>query len=214
MRSYGNTKFKIQQVAQGVFHGVDLEDWDPTVHSKNDAKLGLPADTRRDLGRAAISSALSPLEDRQFNFGMCRPTVQCAYNIATKVVVGVEYLINTLITNAIRINNNRVNIWAFLHKPLVVQVITAPPLAYFVGWITAVTTVAKTPVSPCSRSSNDADVFRGAVQGAMAGYAGADVSDLTVGITLSDGSVVKINITVRPTNNQIPEVCGAPVGGS
>ena len=204
----------MQQVAQGVFHGVDLEDWDPTVHTKNDAKLELSTNTRRDLESGAISSALSPLEDRQFNFGMCRPAVQCVYNIATTVLVGAEALINTITMNAIRLNNNRADIWAFLNKPLVVQVITAPPMAYFVGWATAVTTVSKTPVSPCSSSSNDADVIRGAVQGAMAGYAGADVSDLTVAITLSDGSEVNINITVRPQGDQTPEVCGAPVESS
>ena len=203
----------MQQVAQGVFHGVHLEDWDPTIHTKNDAKLEPSTNTRRDLGPGATSSALSPLEDRSFNFGSCQPAIQCAYNIATKVLVGVATLIDTIIETVQRLINNP-NLWAFLNKPLVVQVSTAPPLAYFVGGVTAVTTVARTPVSPCSSSSNDADVIRGAVQGAMAGYAGADVSDLTVAITLSDGSEVKINITVRPKNDQTPEVCGAPVENS
>lgn len=40
----------------------------------------------------------------------------------------------------------------------------------------------------------------------MAGYAGADVSDLTIGITLSDG----IEVTVRPKNDQTAEVYRAP----
>ena len=72
-------------------------------------------------------------------------------------------------------------------------------------------TVAKSPVSPCFGSSNSANIIRSAVQGAMVGYAGADVSDLTVGITLRDGSEVKINILVKPKKDQTPEVCGAPV---
>ena len=204
----------MQQVAQGAFHGVDLEDWDPRVHTKNDAKLELSTNTRRDVGHAAISSAVSPLEYRQFNFGICQTAVQCVYNIASVVLVGAETLIDTLLNNAMRVINNRANIWEFLNKPFVVQVVAGPPLAYFNGWVSAVTTVTKTPVSPCSGSSNDADVIRGAVQGAMAGYAGADVSDLTVAITLSDGSVVNINITVRPKTDQTPEVCGAPVESS
>ena len=140
----------MQQVAQNVFHGVDLEDWHPTVHTKNDAKLELPTDSRRELGHATISSALSPLEDRQFNFGICQTAVQCVYNVVTKALVGVETLINTLIGTAMHLVNYYADIWAFLNKPLIVQVVAGAPLAYFVGYITAVTTVAKTPVSPCS----------------------------------------------------------------
>ena len=48
----------------------------------------------------------------------------------------------------------------------------------------------------------------------MAGYAGADVSDLIVAITMKDGSEVRINISFRSKDDQTPEVCGAPVESS
>ena len=52
-----------------------------------------------------------------------------------------------------------------------------------------------TPNGQVTSWQRDTDVIRGA---AMAGYAGADVSDLAVGITLSDGSEVTVRPKKRP----------------
>ena len=51
-----------------------------------------------------------------------------------------------------------------------------------------------TPNGQVTPKPCETDVSRGAVQGAMGGCAGADVSDLTVGVTVSDSSEVMVRL--------------------
>ena len=77
VRVYGSERFKMHQLAHGVYRGVKLEDWDDSIHIKNDDKLELTEDERflahdseptESLGTSLV---INPLDPRLFKYATC-----------------------------------------------------------------------------------------------------------------------------------------------
>lgn len=212
IRDHGGEKYKMQQLAHGVFSGVPIADWDDEVHMANHTVLDLP-NTHISQPISPRSSSLDLLQPRAFRYGTCLPNVQCVYQVGTNVLVGIESTINTLIAAYNALKGPGGELWKFLNQPFVVAATVGVGSAYFSGWVAAKTTIANTPVSPCSSSLKDSDVITSAVRDTIAGWdwiQKGEISDLTVKIQLQSGESASISVNVRSNTHQTPEVCGAP----
>lgn len=227
IRVHGNEKYKMHQVAHGVFQGVDLNDWDDSIHVKDDTKLdlsnlGLPdLDISKAVSRSMSSNAL---EARLFKYATCSAMLQCVYDIGTGALVGMEAAVKYLIGVAqatLARTPTGAGLWEFLNKPFVVGVLASGVVALgpgaFSGWIGAQTqksgsssSSVTSSVSVCSDSEDEADVVRTVIAMTLRGQHTAHVSDMTASVLLPNGQTGIISVNNQPEGDETPEVCGAP----
>lgn len=215
IRVHGDQQYKMHQIADGTFQGVSLEEWDDSIHVKDDTKLDISgielADPHTNVAVSHPGSS-NALESRIFRYATCQVVLQCVYNIGTHAVVGLEHVVETLVKSALtavtpKPNTNRNDIWNFLNRPFIVKIATSSQ-----GGIFAViqTTKTDTSVAQCSDSENEAAVIRDAVHGALSTQHGGIASDASIQVTLPNGQSVGLMVNARPTEDTTPEVCGAP----
>ena len=215
IRTHGDQEYKMHQVADGVYAGVNIEDWDPSVHTPSDTKIDYSSIQHRDLqpfSKSVSARGLSPLEARRFNWGQCNLNVDCVYQVGTYVQFGIQSALYYAVLAWQQAKDNRQEIWEFLNKPVIVQVTVGLGAAALSGYVAAMTTIANTPPKTCSSTLDDGMLIREAVQGATAGYStkAGDISDLSVQVKLSDGRTATVVLNARVNGETTPEVCGAP----
>ena len=225
----------MQQVAHGMFRGVDLDDWDDSIHLKDDTKLDLPDIEIPDISSSnAVShpKTSNMLEARLFKYATCSAALQCAYDVATVTMVGVVDVIEYFLAAAkaaIARLPTAVGFWEFLNKPFVVGVLSTGVLSMgpsaFGGWVGGQTQKSDPPNSPtasrvttsvaiCSDSEDEADVMKTVVGLTLAGKPTTHVTDMTASVLLPNGQTGIFSVNTRTDGDETPEVCGAPTKAS
>lgn len=215
IRTYGEQTYKMHQIAHEVYRGINIEDWDDSVHTPSDTKIdfsGVENRASQQLSGSVSSRELSPLEERAFRWSQCNGAMTCLYQIGTAVVYGINGALDFAVAAWNQLKAHRQSIWTFLNQPIVVGVGIGGPLAAFQGYISARTTTVETPPAECSSSNDDGIMIREAVYGATLWLSkkNGDLSDLAVTLTLKSGEVATIVLNARQTGETTPEVCGAP----
>lgn len=232
IRVHGSQQYKMHQIAHGTFQGVSLEEWDDSIHVKDDTKLDISglefADAHTDVAVSHPGST-NALASRIFRYATCQVVLQCVYNIGTQMLIGLERVLDTLLKTALAAYNrasdvtlnlhmNRNDIWNFLNRPFIIA-IAANAIGSAIGGMAPAllgiyaalqTTKSDTTVKQCSDTENELNVVRDAVHGVFMAQHDALVSDASIGLTLPDGKTVGIMVNARPTGDTTPEVCGAP----
>ncbi|KAI9748420.1 MAG: hypothetical protein M4579_007234 [Chaenotheca gracillima] len=190
--------YRYHQVANGVWRGVDPNDWDDKVHVKNDAALNVsPKSKTRDL-------ILDELDERDFT-GTCKAALSCAIGLASNAKWGCVQVVDQLVSLATAANNNSPQIWEFLNQPFIVAVTVGSPAV--AGVVSAFTSkkISSQPVASCSTVSTEADVIASAVKAALSL---ANDTAIQLNFTLPDGSIIQMSMQTTQYGTQ--GQCSAP----
>ncbi len=222
----------MHQIAHGTFQGVSLEEWDDSIHVKDDTELDISgiefADAHTDVAVSHPGSS-NALESRIFRYATCQVVLQCVYNLGTQALVGLERVVDTLVKYALAAYNrasevtlnlhiNRNDIWNFLNRPFIVKV-TINSLGSAIGgmfpamvaiFAAIQTTKTDTTVKQCSDTESEANVVRDAVYAALQAQHDGIASDASIAVTLPNGQTVGLMVNARPSGDNTSEVCGAP----
>ena len=209
----------MHQVAGNVFIGVPPTEWDDAVNIANTThfEFGNLTQSALDLhprSEPSTSTSLSVLEKRPFN-NQCRQAMQCVYTMGRPFYHGVGNAVEAIVAYFLAQSTWK-NFWQFFVIPVVISTTAGIGPAGFSGYIAAMTSIrngpkSSPPVSSCSDNQKDVEVFRAAVQGAIAQWEKSqynELHDLGLSITVDGGTQVNMSISMRPANNVLPEVCG------
>jgi len=221
----------MHQIAHGTFQGVSLEEWDDSIHVKDDTELDISgiefADAHTDVAVSHPGSS-NALESRIFRYATCQVVLQCVYDLGTQALVGLERVVDTLLKYALAAFNRasdvtlnlhmRNNIWNFLNRPFIVKV-TINSLGSAIGgmvpamvaiFVAMQTTKTDTTVKQCSDTENEVNVVRDTVYAALKAQHDGIASDASIALTLPNGQTVGLMVNARRSGDNTPEVCGAP----
>lgn len=212
IRIHGDQRYKMHQVAHGVFRGVDVNHWDDSIHVKDDTELDSSANEQpkhHPSTSQPLATSTKHLETR--DDGYCINMLRCVFNNETALHgVGdvMEYFINKA-TAARAYSEPGKGLWAFLNKPFVVVLLGGPVSHLFSsaygGYITAQTQASIGDVKGCSGSDSDVDIIR------EIGNQAYKASDMAAAVYLPGGTAPTIAIAARFGEDSTPEICGAPL---
>jgi hypothetical protein len=210
---YGGKTYKWQQVANGVWRGINPEDWDDNVNAKSDVVIEYSANYPRDFSKRDATSDISiwqpsTLEDRAFLYATCQAARKCYIAVQDGAVysIGYTYLYFLNVAQNLANNQRAQSLWTFLNQPVVVAATVSIGAAYYSGAVSAATS-GQVQAAQCSDSQTDLDAMQSLIQAVASA---APERAFQAAITYN-GVVGTISMEAVPTGQRGDgNTCGAP----
>ena len=206
-RSAGEA-YVFQQVAKRAWRGVSPEEWDTSIHKRNEVDI---ASSRSQLSRRGDDTSrrdLGPLRERAIPTTNCNMVRSCMIDSGNDPKFTIDDVGAQLI-HAIHALNPTQEDWTWLQKPFVVEIVDSTGKSE--GFIYAQTLEHSEAVNTCS----DVGTERDALQAALAmGVDGSTVTDMRVDLKLPTGTGVtnSLFVSTRSVGNsdmRIHPICEA-----
>ena len=214
---YFGKDMKWQQVADGMWRGINPDEWDDEKHAKNTtviddamAEAAVAQLQKRSLSTDLIALDEAELEKRYFLRNACSVVKSCGlatYHAGRYGGYAVQYVADKFLQRALIICHSD-NLWECLNQPVVQAITLGNAAGALSGVVSALTAKAIAPKS-CSSNHNDYDTITGALRDVAANAP----PNRAVQITIEDADGNKGTLSMEAVPKDLRgdgNLCGAP----
>jgi hypothetical protein len=210
LADYGGKTYRWHQLASDVYRGINPEDWDDSIHVKNDTVIDDSAIYQRDFSEsdATTDTSLSTLEERAFLYYTCQAAKKCLIAVQGGAAYSIGAVYSYVLDKAQVLANNQQaqGLWTFLNQPIIVGSTIGVGTAWYGGAVSMLTS-GQPNASQCSSSQTDLDAMKSLIQDLIAA-----APERAVSATISyNGVVGTISMEAVPSDQRGDgNTCGAP----
>lgn len=204
---HNNATYRWHQLAQGVWSGVLIDEWDDNINVMSNDFLEIPESIHAESDDDELLPVLS-LNERSLQ-GQCKVAVMCTVSLAHAGAAGIRQLGAALVDKAAaQAPKVGKGLWEFTNRPFVATVGGTGITGFAVMYVNNRWAPGKADPSQCSTKGSEADVLKGSIKEAT--YF-TDLEAVELVLTLENGKTSTVSIAVTKTGNK--SECGVPATG-